>query len=480
MEKLNKEIMQTRHHAGNSNDSVALRRQAFTTNGTGSTAGGDAKLQFRVNELSRQLEDLKYEKLHLTTKVKDLEKSLMTKSSKMVEEELRKKLLAAEQLCEELMDENSEIKREMRGMEDEMDEIADNFREDQANEYTTIKKELEIAVKNCRILSFKLKKSERRIEQIEQEKQASTPAALTSQIKQLEEELKLANNRLQQMEIEAEKTQHNGGGGGGRPMLNMIGKSNSVDGKYSRASLTRGGSQEDPSQLMRDLQDSVEREADVREQLKYAEEEAESLRKKIARMEDENESLMVQLKKMATKSRSKPSKPAPAFVGCFFSVSKLIANFRVLLLDVADRKLSPTSSSRLTVDSSIIDKDEGISDEEDPTELRVLLDLNEQESSQLRRKLDELELENKAMKTQIKELRETPKTPTIVKKSATAKDKEIAELQQKLLDTEKSMDALKKSASRTGASSKADEKKAAQETRALNEKIDSLNAEISK
>lgn len=323
VEKLNKEIMQTRHHAGNSNDSVALRRQAFTTNGTGSTAGGDAKLQFRVNELSRQLEDLKYEKLHLTTKVKDLEKSLMTKSSKMVEEELRKKLLAAEQLCEELMDENSEIKREMRGMEDEMDEIADNFREDQANEYTTIKKELEIAVKNCRILSFKLKKSERRIEQIEQEKQASTPAALTSQIKQLEEELKLANNRLQQLEIEAEKTQHNGGGGGGRPMLNMIGKSNSVDGKYSRASLTRGGSQEDPSQLMRDLQDSVEREADVREQLKYAEEEADSLRKKIARMEDENESLMVQLRKMATKSRSKPSKRPPPRVAFFCVVFNL-------------------------------------------------------------------------------------------------------------------------------------------------------------
>lgn len=56
---------------------------------------------------------------------------------------------------------------------------------------------------------------------------------------------------------------------------------------------------------MRDLQDSIEREADIREQLKFAEEEAESLRKKVLRIEDENESLMVQLKKMATKARSK-------------------------------------------------------------------------------------------------------------------------------------------------------------------------------
>lgn len=41
----------------------------------------------------------------------------------------------------------------------------------------------------------------------------------------------------------------------------------------TRESLTRGGSQEDPQQLLRDLQDSVERESDLREQLKFAEEE---------------------------------------------------------------------------------------------------------------------------------------------------------------------------------------------------------------
>lgn len=201
VEKLNNEIMQTRQHANNSNE-IALRRQAFTTNGNGQSANNDtAKLQFRVNDMSRQLEDLKYEKLHLTTKVKDLEKSLTTKTTKMVEEELRKKLIAAEQLCEELMDENAEIKKEMRGMEDEMDEIQDNFREDHVNEFTTTKKELEVAMKNCRILSFKLKKSDRKLEQFELERQSSTPAALISQIKQLEEELKLSNNRLQQLEV---------------------------------------------------------------------------------------------------------------------------------------------------------------------------------------------------------------------------------------------------------------------------------------
>jgi hypothetical protein len=55
--------------------------------------------------------------------------------------------------------------------------------------------------------------------------------------------------------------------------LGKIGKSVSAEGKISRESLTRGGSQEDPAQLLRDLQDSLEREADLREQLKFAEEE---------------------------------------------------------------------------------------------------------------------------------------------------------------------------------------------------------------
>lgn len=57
------------------------------------------------------------------------------------------------------------------------------------------------------------------------------------------------------------------------PSLGTIGKSTSADGKFLRSSLTRGGSQEDPVQLMRDLQDSMERETDIREQLKFAEEE---------------------------------------------------------------------------------------------------------------------------------------------------------------------------------------------------------------
>lgn len=200
-EKLNSELVQSRSRTGDKNE-VFLRRLAFTDNSTNKNNSIDsAKLQFKVNDLSRQLEAVKYEKMHMTTKLEELEKSLSIKSSKSTEEELRKKLQAAEQLCEELMDENAEVKKEMRNMEEEIDEMQDNFREDQANEYSTAKKELEVTMKNCRILSFKLKKSERRIEQLELEKQQSTSAALISQIKKLEEDLRLANERTQQLQV---------------------------------------------------------------------------------------------------------------------------------------------------------------------------------------------------------------------------------------------------------------------------------------
>lgn len=77
--------------------------------------------------------------------------------------------------------------------------------------------------------------------------------------------------RVKLFQLEAEKNQSSGKGK--TPTLGVLGKSSSADGKFSRSSLTRGGSQEDPVQLMRDLQDSMEREADIREQLKFAEEE---------------------------------------------------------------------------------------------------------------------------------------------------------------------------------------------------------------
>lgn len=146
---------------------LLLRRISAMDTGANRTAASEVlKLQQKVNEMRNELEDLRDDKRSLSQKVKELEHDLDTRPGKNVEEMLRAKLEQAESLCEELMDENEEMKKDLRNMEQEMDEMHDSFREDQADEYNHVKKELDQTMKNCRILSFKLKKCERKIEQL--------------------------------------------------------------------------------------------------------------------------------------------------------------------------------------------------------------------------------------------------------------------------------------------------------------------------
>ncbi|KAH9641296.1 hypothetical protein HF086_005777 [Spodoptera exigua] len=217
---------------------ILLRRLANIDSVNKYTTGRSSevlKLQQKVNELTSQNEDLKDEKKHLTLRVREIESELDSRPSIEAQtrqiEQLRAKLLAAETLCEELMDENEDMKKELPlGKMTVQSNFLLYFREDQADEYSSLRRELEQTIKNCRVLSFKLKKTERKADQLEQEK--------------AEHEKKLLE-------------------------------------KVSRSSLTRGGSQEDPAQLLRDLQDSLEREADLREQLRNAEEEASRYRPRV-------------------------------------------------------------------------------------------------------------------------------------------------------------------------------------------------------
>ncbi|KAK5639511.1 hypothetical protein RI129_012003 [Pyrocoelia pectoralis] len=399
---------------------LLLRRLASMETVTSKTTATEVlKLQQKCNELQSQIEDSKDEKKFLTLKVKELEEDMDSRptaqAAQKIADELRSKLLAAETLCEELMDENEDMKKELRDLEEEIEELQDNFREDQANEYTSLKKELEQTTKNCRILSFKLRKTERKTEQLEAEKgetekklrEVSSGNNRLEKLKQLEQDLKVANEKSLRLQKELDETVaklrvvEETSSNKKAPMIGNIPKfTSSSEAKVSRESLTRGGSQDDPAQLLRDLHDSLEREADLREQLKFAEEEAQNLRKKTSRIEDDNESLVLQLKKMATKAKN--------------------------------RKGSP---NRLTPEP-IIEKDEGIS-EDDPTELKLLLELNDQEVSVLRKKVEELEAEKDTQKKKIKDLQDKLATKTSKKSLLTSvKSQETREKKLKVLEDE--------------------------------------------
>ncbi|XP_022822496.1 centromere-associated protein E isoform X6 [Spodoptera litura] len=422
---------------------ILLRRLANIDSVNKYTTGRSSevlKLQQKVNELTSQNEDLKDEKKHLALRVREIESELESRPSVEAQtrqiEQLRAKLLAAETLCEELMDENEDMKKELRDLEEEIEEMQDNFREDQADEYSSLRRELEQTIKNCRVLSFKLKKTERKADQLEQEKAEHEKKLLEivggqdglqreNRIKELEQEVARSTEVALRLQRELSEANAKLAAASGTPPANLK-KNQLTDGKVSRSSLTRGGSQEDPAQLLRDLQDSLEREADLREQLRNAEEEANNLRKTASRVEDDNESLLLQLKKMATKARS--------------------------------RKLSPTPpSNKLSVDTN--EKD-AKTDEEDPAELRLLLELNEQETTVLRKKVEEMEQEKDSLKKQVKELTDkianqpknnstvTLRRTTNAKSNNLAEEKvkvledEIAELRKKLIEKERDCERL--------------------------------------
>lgn len=52
----------------------------------------------------------------------------------------------------------------------ELEELHDQFREEEAMEFRELQRELESTAKSCRILQFKLRKAERRCDQLETER----------------------------------------------------------------------------------------------------------------------------------------------------------------------------------------------------------------------------------------------------------------------------------------------------------------------
>jgi hypothetical protein len=66
--------------------------------------------------------------------------------------------------------ENDTLHEELMDIRHEMEELQDQFRLDDADEFRQLQAELEIAAKNCRILQFKLRKLERRNDSLESEK----------------------------------------------------------------------------------------------------------------------------------------------------------------------------------------------------------------------------------------------------------------------------------------------------------------------
>merc|ERR1712112_804792 len=178
-----------------------------------------------------------------------------------------------------------------------------------------------------------------------------------NKVRQLEKDLEAKTQQINRLESELKSSKPGSGPrkGGPGPCLSRTG---SVERNVE-------------DQLLKDLQDSIERENDLKEQLSLAEDESAEVRKKMSRIEDENEALSSQLKKMATKNKS--------------------------------NRRSPSPYNR----NSFAEKDEGISEDGEelsPTELKVQLEVSENETELLRKKVENLLTDNLKLTKEVKDI----------------------------------------------------------------------------
>lgn len=391
------------------------------------TASEILKLRSKMHELETINEELKDDNKCLKLEVDELQQELEKRESeeqlKKDSEDLRVKLQQAENLCEELMEENEEIKKEVQDLEEQLEELQDTYREDQQSEYHDLRKELESTSKNCRVLQFKLRKAERRVEQLELEKGQSDEklaelqkttqiTADKTRMKVLEDELHVANELSVKLATELEvlkdaKTKLEMDNNALKKQLSTGAKGTTVSQASKSKEAVMG---KDYETMCKDLYDSMERETDLREQLRFAEEENKTMRRKINNVEQENETLMLQMRKLSGRRDS-------------------------------------------TGDS---DSDEDVSMEE----LRMQFELQEQETSVLRRKAEEREQQIESLEKEVKylqeklvsqpftkiELPDPPKNDADVdvfhKQKAKLLEYEARELRQKLIEKERENERL--------------------------------------
>ncbi|KRX65865.1 Protein SOGA2, partial [Trichinella sp. T9] len=358
-----------------------------TTTSTVVVGEGDATraLQERLALLEGLYEDYRDENLALKSELRDAHEST-AKQANAEAKLLKEKLLSMEAICEELMGENDKLKQEMLNLQQEIDEMHDQYREEEIDEFRELQRELEQTAKNCRILQFKLRKAERRNDQSEADRHrleqqlheilsqqqqqsgvgvsalrsdAASPLFDLSRRRDLEAELRIAKEvsvrlhnelemleekrckyedenfylkeRIREMEarekiIEQTHLRHHEQ----RRVFGSAGKLNNDPTAVAATQCDNNGSATVSStdngengrlisgvaatadginfgQLLRDFQDSLERETDLKEQLKFAEDDLLSVRQKVADLETENEVMMRQLAKLSCEDKRNSS-----------------------------------------------------------------------------------------------------------------------------------------------------------------------------
>ncbi|VDN20410.1 unnamed protein product [Gongylonema pulchrum] len=236
-------------------------------------------LEERLAEAENCIQDYRDENTVLKCELRELQECDGAEGGNDPENaKLAEKLKASESLCEELMEENETLKADVKDLQQEIEEMQDQYREEEIEEFRELQRELEQNAKNCRILQFKLRKSERSREQLDAEKQHLEA--------KVQDDVFYLKDKVRELQ-----TQNKWREARNRTELQT---------KRTSADLSPSSTDSETSKEMRDV---LEREADLRDQLKFAEEDLRRTQLRLQDVENENEELLRKLTRLKTVKR---------------------------------------------------------------------------------------------------------------------------------------------------------------------------------
>ncbi|KAL3989857.1 hypothetical protein ACH3XW_29310 [Acanthocheilonema viteae] len=294
-------------------------------------------LEERLAEAENCIQDYRDENTVLKCELRELQEcegSGSGVSHSEMNAKLMEKLKASESLCDELMEENESLKADIKDLQQEIEEMQDQYREEEIEEFRELQRELEQNAKNCRILQFKLRKSERTREELDAEKQhleakvkdlleaSSVTGSLqktgkqldTIRVRELESELRIAkevsvrlHNELENAEEKRYKLEDEVFYM--KDKIRELQTQNKWREARNRAELQAKKTSTDlsnnstSSDISKEMHDILEREADLKDQLKFAEEDLRRTQLRLQDVENENEELLRKLARLKTVKR---------------------------------------------------------------------------------------------------------------------------------------------------------------------------------
>ncbi|KAM4528687.1 microtubule cross-linking factor 3-like [Fundulus diaphanus] len=208
---------------------------------------------------------------------------------------------ALEEEIERLLEENDDLKCEIEEMRAEMDEMRDTFYEEDTCQLQEMRRELERANKNCRILQYRLRKAERK-----KLRYAQAGEIDDELLRSLEQDLKVAkdvsvrlHHELEKVEEKRTKTEEE----------NEKLRQNLIEVEVTKQALQKELDKTKESQKRRGSKDiqkadkkpaqppTEEENEDLRCQLAFIKEEAVLMRKKAAKIDKEKDRLDQELQK---------------------------------------------------------------------------------------------------------------------------------------------------------------------------------------